>query len=147
MGSEKSLWTIFRKHVTVLYEDKISLQRHEDTCSEGITDVSFSIRLGWADFRSGWIELKYRPEYPVRSNNPVRLEHFTDAQRVWLHERGSLGARCCVLWQIGKDYYVFNWQSVYDLGHMTKDELHSIAYWYSIGRPDWEQLMRVIAGK
>ena len=147
MGSEKSLWATSRKQMAKIYGYKISLQRHEDTCSEGIPDVSFSVRFGWADFRHGWIELKYTPEYPARSNTRVQLEHFTGAQRAWLHERGCLGTRCCVLWQIGQDYYVFNWQSVYDLGYINKDALKSIAYWFSIGRPDWDKLMRAIAGE
>ena len=147
MGSEKSLWTTFRLNVKKHFEERLLLQRHEDTCSEGIPDVSFSIKLSWTDFRSGWVELKYTPEYPARESTPVRLEHFTMAQRAWLHAHGCLGARCCVLWQIDKDYYVFNWQSVYDLGHMTRDELQSIAYWYAVGRPDWDKLMRAIAGE
>ena len=144
--SEKSLWVTFRKNITKHFGPQVSLQRHEDLCSDGIPDVSYAVRIGWNDYRCGWIELKYTPLYPVRTRSPVRLTHFTLAQRAWLHRRGTLGERCVVLWQIHRDYYVFNWQSVNDLGQMTKTELRSIAYWYCKGSPNWSKLMTAIAG-
>ena len=38
-------------------------------------------------FIGGWIELKFREEWPKREDTTVRIEHFTPQQRVWLLRR------------------------------------------------------------
>jgi hypothetical protein len=35
----------------------------------------------------GWLELKFREEWPKRPDTTVRIEHFTPQQRVWLLRR------------------------------------------------------------
>ena len=125
MGSEKSLWSAFRTNAQKHFGNKIHLQRHEDECSQGIPDISYTMIVKnkstglYLDARSGWVELKYTSEYPKRDSTPIRLEHFTLEQKDWLRSRGALGCQCCVLWQINKDYYVFSWRHVYSLGSMT----------------------------
>ena len=140
MGSEKSLWQTFKSNVS--RKDRI-FQRHEDTCSEGIPDVSYSIDGGI----TGWIELKYTKEYPKRPMTPVRCDHFTQEQRYWLEDHGDLGTRCCVLWQIENDYYVINWDDLVHVGEAPKAELIGISLFYSHRRPDWEALLASIIGE
>ena len=38
-------------------------------------------------FIGGWIELKYLEDWPKRKETTVRIEHFTQQQRVWLLRR------------------------------------------------------------
>lgn len=146
MGSEKSLWQTMRRNVNWAFGEYVHLQRHEDTAALGIPDVSYSIRPDMRKFKyfNGWIELKYSAEYPKRETSVVPLKHFTIEQREWLIARGTLGAHCCILWQIGTDYYVFNWQQAALLGTMTNEELVDCVYWVSYGKPNWRDLMIAI---
>ena len=144
MGSETALWQTMRTNVYKVF-DKVHLQRHEDIISVGIPDVSYGVRYGFNDFRQGWVELKYTAEYPARPGTPIKCDHFTQEQKDWLGARGSLGGRCCVLWQVDKDYYVFGWQVVWDLGTLSKSEMKDVAYWYCLGRPDWCKVMNAIS--
>jgi hypothetical protein len=101
-------------------------QRHEDRISQGIPDVSFSIR----GIGHGWIELKAVGGVPPA--DVVRLPHFTDLQRAWIHTHGSVGGACFVLVAVGEGLYLFDWTSAYKLGSMTRDEMREQALFYGL---------------
>lgn len=50
----------------------------------------------------GWLELKAVDRWPVR-DVPLRIEHFTRQQRVWLQRRWHCGGRAYLLVRVGRD--------------------------------------------
>jgi hypothetical protein len=118
MGSEAALWTTLKNHL----RGQCHSSRHEDTAGLGIPDVSFGINNV-----NGWIELKYSHEYPKRESTPVRIRHFTKEQRHFLWERGTHGGHCWVLWQIHRDYLLFDHHAVWKLGNIPKNELLALS--------------------
>lgn len=59
-------------------------KRNQDACS-----VENPACPGTPDlqFMDGWIECKYREDWPAREDTTVRIEHFTPQQRCWLMRR------------------------------------------------------------
>ncbi len=83
--SEKSLWSYIRNGMKGKWTHA---NRHEDSVSIGIADVSYYHR------GNSWIELKEVKKLPVRRNTPVRLgqwhknggaqRHFLTQRKGWL---------------------------------------------------------------
>lgn len=63
-------------------------QRHEDSVSRYIPDISFA---GFGN--DGWIEVKMLTAVPRKFN----IKHFTRGQESWLRERGNAGRGWCYL--------------------------------------------------
>ena len=66
--SENNFWRYIKNHMKGIG----IFTRIENSFFKGIPDVNFLI-----DGIEGWIELKYREKFPVRTNTPIRLQHFT----------------------------------------------------------------------
>ena len=60
------------------------------------------------NYLHGWIELKQLPEWPVRTNTPVQVEHFTPQQRIWLKKRCKAGGDAWLLLQVKKEWLLFD---------------------------------------
>lgn len=114
-GSEASLWRNLKRGTK---GTGIDWQRHEDKYSVGIPDLSFGL-----DGIGGWVELKYREAFPQDPDQAVRCRHFTHEQRAWLKRRGRASGHCFLLWQIGKEYFLFDWRSVSLIGKLTRQQL------------------------
>ena len=136
MGSETSLWNTFKRNMKPygVYD------RHEDKLNLGVPDVSYVMR----NRISGWIELKYVVEYPKRENTLFRIKHFTQEQKAWLRRRGTAGDNCWLLLQVGRHYWLFDWQGAQSIGkHCWADiECQSVAGWRS--RMVWGQLAKYL---
>jgi hypothetical protein len=86
----------------------------ENGCAAGTPDVNFV---------DGWVELKSVDRWPPRGG-PLRIEHFTNHQRVWLLRRRRAGGQAFLLLKVGQDWLLFDGQvAARELGHRTRDEL------------------------
>lgn len=54
-----------------------------------------------------WVEVKIVEEYPKRPATPLKIDHFTVAQKTWMKDRKSAGGSVFILAQVEEDYYLF----------------------------------------
>jgi hypothetical protein len=91
----------------------------ENCVGNGTPDVNY---IG------GWLELKSRDEWPKRASTPVRIEHFTPDQRVWLRRRRHRGGDVRMLLKVANDWLLIDGvDAAKHVGEATKEELFSIA--------------------
>ena len=92
----------------------------------------------------GWIELKKLPDWPVRPNTPVQVEHFTPQQRIWLKRRCKKGGDAWLLLQVKRDWLLFDGTTaaLYLGKGTTRRELMSVANCVSREGMTKERLMR-----
>lgn len=105
-------------------------QRIENCCGEGYPDINYI---------NGWIEDKQVEEWPKRADTPLRIPHYTAAQRGWHMRRRKAGGRVHVaLWVRETDaYYLFDaYRAAQHLGiDWTKQDCGSNCMWMSA--PGW----------
>lgn len=76
------------------------------------------------NYISGWVELKYRKEWPKRASSIVTFPKFTPKQRVWLVKRSLSGGKCFLFMQIKFMYILYEGgYAAQNLGKMTRDEI------------------------
>jgi hypothetical protein len=134
--SENSFWRTLGKQMKV-QGGWIQATRHEDKLNLGIADVSFVNNDG----RHGWIELKHEHEWPARESTIVRLKRYTEAQRIFLRDKGEAGGNAWLLVKIGRDVLLFDWKVAQRVGiDLTKDGMiaHATAFW--IGKMNYPAL-------
>lgn len=87
--------------------------------AEGTPDVNH---------KHGWIELKWLDDWPVRDYTVVRVDHYTQPQRVWHKRRCRAGGLCHVLIGIG-GHSILLWGEVASeyLGKVARSDLLDIA--------------------
>jgi len=93
--------------------------------------VENPIRPGTPDvnYVDGWIELKWRRDWPKRPETPVLISHFTDTQRRWLTQRRKSGGRAFLLLQIKDKWMLFEGGVAAEtVGRVPKFELIAAAY-------------------
>ena len=91
----------------------------EAAFTKGIPDLNWCAPDTWA-------ELKYLKRLPVKEVTPVRLEHFTNEQVIWLQDRGRAGGRAVLMSQIGKEYFVHTWRHA---RRIQKAEYNKTQFW------------------
>ena len=94
----------------------------ENSVAKGTPDVNYLF---------GWIELKWLRAWPLRPTTPVRIDHFTKEQRLWLRRREFRGGNAFLLLQCRKEWLLLSGTVAAEVvGHSTKEELiaHSILY-------------------
>lgn len=75
----------------------------------------------------GWIELKQLDGWPVRANTPVRIDHFTPQQKVWLIRRWLIqGDGAWLLIKVKREWLLLTGDNVQFVGKWTQAELRSI---------------------
>ncbi len=81
------------------------------------------------NFLHGWIELKWLPAWPV-NEGVVRIEHFTNQQRIWLRQRWKKagGGGAWLLLQVKREWLLFagNTAATF-VGNVPRTELHQLA--------------------
>lgn len=109
--SELSMWNAIRPVIKSLDPYRV-----ENFIVPGMPDVNYS---------NGWIELKYMERWPPR-NGPLRVDHFTPQQRVWLYQRCRVGGLAWLLLKVGKDEWLLFRGDVASvrLGYSTREELY-----------------------
>lgn len=92
MTQEKTL----RSHVLgILKKAGLDPRPVENPVDPGFPDV---------EFIGGTIELKKLEHWPVRPDTPVRLDHYTQQQRVWHTRRWAKGGNVTLLLQVEAEY-------------------------------------------
>ena len=120
MANEKQLIDNIKKGL----RGKVYFQKHEDSYSPGIPDISYHIKkmLG-----SGWIEFKRKKEWPKKKDTLVKIHHFAKQQKNWLYKFGNINHKCFLFLQIEKDYMIFSHKDVYKIGKLNKTGLLNLA--------------------
>ena len=59
------------------------------------------------NYVEGWLELKSLPAWPKRPETPVRIDHLTPQQRVWLWARDKAGGAAWLLLKVADDWLLF----------------------------------------
>lgn len=116
----------------------LDAQAVENPVNPGTPDV---------EYIGGWIELKYLPEFPKRTETPIRVPHFRPEQRAWITQRTLRGGRVHVIIRIEKHFFLLHGMvAAQKLGQLTHLELinNSLAHWY--GSIDGEQLIKILTG-
>lgn len=95
------------------------------------------------EYIGGWIELKTLDKLPKRGG-PVRIEHYTAHQKLWLLNRWRKGGRAFLLIQYKREWLLFDAIAAQQVGTLTYDEMveRSLGYWQN-GLNE-EQLIRLI---
>ena len=60
------------------------------------------------DYAGGKLELKWAREWPKRETTPLRLDHYTDAQKRWHAARQRAGGLVHVLLQVRNEWLLFD---------------------------------------
>lgn len=89
---------------------------------------------------TGFVELKWIREWPVRASSPVRLDHYTDVQRGWLLEHWQCGGGAWLLLQVKQCWLNFEAPAAQKVGFLTKEELFATATNSSFVKPTSDQL-------
>jgi len=137
--SEAGLWTTMRQQMGANKYWR-EATRHEDSLQTGIADVSFVSNNGF----HGWMELKKLNEWPKRESTIVRIDHYTDDQRIWLARKGRAGGYTWLFLQVGRDYLLFNWKAAQEVGRLPKEHLMRSASLVSEKGMNWAQLGRIL---
>lgn len=135
---ESKFWSYIKKGMGARWV----ADRIETSVALGVADVSFSVYR-----KNGHIELKALPCWPKRSKTPVRIDHWTEGQKLWLNRKGGVGGDCWLFVKvIGEpdEFFLFSWAHTYQIEGWNREEwrLHAEGYWR--GSIDWEELIRLL---
>ena len=127
--SEARMWEAIRPVLRPV--DPVRIESH---MAAGVPDVNYT---------EGWIELKYAARWPPRGG-PLRLDHFTTAQRSWLRRREAAGGRAFLLLKVGKTEWILmtGVAAAAYLGQSTQEEIYNnnVARWTRL--PKSEEIIR-----
>lgn len=137
MPNENTFWS----HIRDKMKGRWRAQRFEDKLSEGIPDVGYAIK-GVRGL--GFIELKYKSDWPKRPTTPLRLKHYTTKQRNWIRFFGAHADRVFLFLKVKRDYLLFHWPHTWDIGKLTKEELFSCACRTWKGSVNWDEFLEEI---
>lgn len=131
MTPEQSMW---QRLSPILHTFAIA-QRHEDSLSPDIPDVSFTRRISTPYGVSGgcgWIELKTIAAWNKRCF--TKLPHLRPGQVNWLKSRGALGADVWLLLWV-RESNEWLWIPGKDLAHTMIDVGQPVEEWRVISCP------------
>lgn len=78
------------------------------------------------NYIGGWVELKWLRRWPKNAAiSPVKIDHFTPQQKVWLKKRWRRHGRCFLLLQAaGTQWLLFDGETAAQIvGKATREEL------------------------
>lgn len=108
--SESKLWKIIKP-----LQNYGHIQRIECSFPVGVPDMIYKINN-----IAGWCELKYVKEYPKRGATPIRVKHYTKAQKTFLGELTRHKWKTRVMVQVEEDIYLFASPALFAVGQMTR---------------------------
>ena len=110
--------------------------RVENPCHPGTPDVNYV---------GGWLELKQVDKWPVKEETPLRVEHFTQQQRIWLSRRVRKGGRAYVLIQVAREYILLGGDVAAEiLGESTRQDLVQASIFCCTSRQLPEMLLNAL---
>ena len=136
---ESGLWSTIKRNLDC-GSPALHMTRIENSAGDGTPDVELCY-LG----RCAWVELKHLEAFPVRPGTVVKITHYTDEQRLWLKQRGGAGGRAWLFIQVGKEYYIFDWEEAQKVGvSMTAADWKFRCYQRWVGRFDWSEWLEIV---
>lgn len=95
----------------------------------------------------GLVEFKWARDWPKRGG-PLRLPHYTEAQRSWARKHLADGGRCFLVLQVKKEWFIFtaNQVAYYEVGNLTREQLKAEADRYFAKKPTTEELVEYFSG-
>lgn len=84
--------------VKILRKAGLDARPVENTVDVGFPDV---------EYIGGLIELKAVDDWPKKPETPVRIDHYSQEQRIWHERRHNKGGRIHVLIQVRSEYLLF----------------------------------------
>ena len=133
--SEARLWSYLRDGVGGLWE----AERIENRLNSGVPDVAYSTD------HHGWIELKYLPKAPKRSDTALKIDHYTAEQKNWLTKHGKRGGHCFLFLQVGGTYMLFGSEAARDIGTVTLDAHKKMALAVWEGQVCFTEFVRLLS--
>lgn len=98
--SERSLWKTVRTNLSPF--GKLDRVENRAGIGVGTPDVHYVLRRGAdAEVSTGWVELKFLPDWPRRSSTPVCIPKLTAEQVWWAEEHMRAGERVWMLLRVG----------------------------------------------
>lgn len=127
MGSESETWKALKPLLSGL--DPV---RVENPACPGTPDVNYT---------HGWIELKFAERWPPRGG-PLRVDHFTQKQRIWLTQRRKADGLAFILLKVGvHEWLLFDGaMAAKVLGHVPQHILYKTALVHWKRKPKREEL-------
>lgn len=91
-----------------------------------------------------WVELKWAREWPKRGG-PLRLPHFTMAQKAWAAKCLRRGGRCYLCVMCKGEWFIYRAanEAYAMVGNMAREEMIERADWYFESKPSGEELCAV----
>lgn len=134
--SERNFWHLLRKSL------HLRMYRVENKVMKGMPDIHYINRKG----DSGWIELKYIPDWPEkRVSTGLSLN-----QVLWLENYRKYEGQCWILIRVSRDFIGLidgnNARKTYN--RVSKGEFTKLLHWYKKGnmsKEDWIDLSKVIS--
>jgi hypothetical protein len=129
--------SVLRKYITAGLKDYGHIVAVENVVFPGHPDIDYCIAG-----QSGHIELKKLDAWPVRTDTPVRIPHYTAQQRLWLKERYDAMGRVFLLVKVMREYFLFDMPTALYICDWSQQEWRDNAcmYWKNI--TPWEDLAR-----
>jgi len=136
---EAVLWELLRGKWGVI--PGVRIMRVENPCLPGTPDVCVGF-----NGKCAWIELKMIESFPKRASTPVRIDHFTSQQKLWLNEWGGIKIPVFVIIRVvSTGYYVFEWRAATQICEMTRSQWEEKAVLVLPSRGgDWLSVLRAI---
>lgn len=125
--SEATQWKTVKEAMRRLHPVRV-----DNSAGAGTPDVNFGCTVN-GDLLQGWIELKWERHWPMFPQAPLKVDHFTPQQRLWLRKRCKLGGVALLLLQVGNEWLLFDGRvAARFLGESSKQELeeHALFVWY-----------------
>lgn len=111
--------------------------RVENPACPGTPDVNY---------KGGWIELKYADRWPPLGG-PLRIDHFTKQQRVWLTRRRAAGGLAFLLLKVGEgEWLLFDGAvAARFLGYVPQQQLYQLVVVRWTRKPKLEEIQAWLA--
>lgn len=87
------------------------------------------------NYTEGWLELKWARRWPKNASTPLRMDHFTPQQKIWLQRRARKGGTAFLLLNVEQDWLLLTPNDASELlGSATRRELYEVAVWRGNGK-------------
>jgi hypothetical protein len=123
--SEAGMWDAMRDKLGRI--PGLHMLRVENVVGDGTPDVVYCYKGV-----EGWIELKYRADYPKRENTPVFPdgEGLRFAQKLWLAEHAAAGGRCWIFSRVRYTWMLHHGSWAFRFNLMGMADLEQTATWW-----------------
>lgn len=113
----------------------------ENSAGVGNPDTNYCIHG-----RDGWIEIKYKEDYPVRPSTPVMRNALRPSQIIWFRDRLKAGSRHIFFFiRISTDYYLLGGNCYTEFDSLTRGNFGEQSVWWGgVRNCDWDKLFRIL---